>query len=88
MDHRIVAIAEIRDLEPEAGWARSEKTGRACIVCLCGLNSGFIPAQEATDIGRAHAHDGAFPRPVTFTVQHEGASEALTETIKRVLRGE
>lgn len=85
MEHRIVAVAEVRDLEPEAGWVRSEKTGRACIVCPCGLNTGFVSIQEAHDTGRAHAHNDAFPRPVTFTIQLEGADEVLAETIKRAL---
>ncbi|MCY0926900.1 hypothetical protein OTB20_11935 [Streptomyces sp. H27-H1] len=85
MEHHIVAVAEVRDLEPEDGWVRSEKTGRACIVCPCGLNTGFVTLQEAHDTGRAHAHDGPFARPVTFTVQLEGAGEVLAETIKRAL---
>lgn len=47
MPHQPHLIPELRDLPPEEGWARCEPTGRACVVCQCGLNTGFIDARDA-----------------------------------------
>jgi len=48
--------AEARTLTPDAdGWARYEKTGRACTVCPCGLSTGFVDASQAIDAYRLHA---------------------------------
>lgn len=54
MIHKPRTVAEIRDLPPENGWARVESTGRACTVCCCGLNTGFIDKPEARHIARQH----------------------------------
>lgn len=88
MDHHVIVVTEMRDLEPEDGWARSEKTGRACVVCPCGLDTGFVPLAEASTLGQAHVHGARFPRPVTFTLQLEGADRVLAETVKQALRKE
>lgn len=46
--------AEIRDLPAEDGWRRCEQTGRARATCPCGLDTGFIPKQEAWGIAASH----------------------------------
>lgn len=88
MDHRVAVITEIRDLEPEAGWTRAEKTGRACAACTCGLDTGLTGLEEAISIGRGHVYEGPIPRPFTFTIRLEDADEALAETIRAALHGE
>lgn len=47
MIHQPHLTAELRELPPEDGWACHEATGRACAVCPCGLNTGFIDKGEA-----------------------------------------
>lgn len=59
MIHRPILVAEIRELPPEDGWACYEGTGRACLVCACGTNTGFVAKADA---GRAaREHPGAEP---------------------------
>ncbi|MCY0943549.1 hypothetical protein [Streptomyces antarcticus] len=88
MDHRITVVTEIRDLESEAGWGRSEKTGRARTACTCGLDTGITGVQEAIDVGRGHVYEGPVPRPFTFTTRLEAADETLAETTRAALPGE
>lgn len=48
--HRPLKVAEVRPLSPTAdGWTRREPTGRAVVVCPCGLDTGFIDDRDATD---------------------------------------
>jgi len=49
--------AETRELPPIDGWVRVEHTGRARATCPCGLDTGFIPTQEAWDIAASHPVD-------------------------------
>ena len=62
MIHRPILIAEIRDLPPADGWACYEGTGRATVVCSCGLNTGWIPRSEASATARAHPRSTTAPR--------------------------
>lgn len=59
MSHNPLLIVELRALEPVDGWSRSEHTGRACAVCPCGLNTGFIDKAEAGDAYRKHQPKGS-----------------------------
>jgi hypothetical protein len=52
--HATQLIAEIRALPPEDGWSRFEQTGRACAVCPCGLNTGFVDTSHAIAAYRSH----------------------------------
>ncbi|MDX2667406.1 hypothetical protein [Streptomyces stelliscabiei] len=83
MIHRPVLIAEIRELPPEDGWTCHESTRRACVVCTCGLNTGFTDRAEATAVFKAH--------PVTPQHQAEpdnvppGLRATLTNAVSDVL---
>ncbi|RMB81288.1 hypothetical protein [Streptomyces shenzhenensis] len=55
MLHRLLIVAELQEKEPDDGWAQYQTTGRACVVCPCGFNTGFIPKAEAASQYRAHA---------------------------------
>lgn len=57
MLHSVQIINEIRELPPENGTAQYEATGRACAVCPCGLNTGFIKAREACQQFNSHAQE-------------------------------
>lgn len=54
MVHRPLVVAEIRELPPQDGWACYERTGRACLVCHCGLNTGFIDKAETARLAQQH----------------------------------
>ncbi|MBP5862797.1 hypothetical protein QBA57_21380 [Streptomyces scabiei] len=54
MIHRPTLVSEIRELPPENGWACFEATGRACAVCHCGLNTGFVDKAEALHAAKRH----------------------------------
>ncbi len=54
MLHRTHFITELRELPHEDGWLRAEGTGRACLVCSCGLNTGWIPRRKADQLRRQH----------------------------------
>ncbi|MFK4797799.1 hypothetical protein ACI3K5_03785 [Streptomyces sp. MPA0124] len=54
MPHQPHLIPELRDLPPEDGWPRAEATGRACTICQCGLNTGFVDSSEAIQSFNAH----------------------------------
>lgn len=58
MIHRPQLVAEIRELPPQDGWARYEATGRATVVCPCGLNTGWIAKGDAADNARMHTGRG------------------------------
>ncbi|WP_060879937.1 hypothetical protein [Streptomyces scabiei] len=62
MIHRPTLVAEIRELPPEDGWACYEDTGRATVVCSCGLNTGWIQRSEASAAARAHPRSPTSPR--------------------------
>lgn len=59
MAHTPQIAAEIRQLPPQDGWATYEATGRACVTCPCGLNTGWIPRLTASAQTRTHASRGA-----------------------------
>ncbi|HCA86363.1 MAG TPA: hypothetical protein DEQ61_13185 [Streptomyces sp.] len=53
--HRPSIVNEARELPPTAdGWAQCEPTGRACVTCTCGLNTGFIAHAQAVDTLNRH----------------------------------
>lgn len=80
--HAARLIPEIRTLTPDAdGWARHEKTGRACAVCPCGLNTGFVDSGQASDAYRAHTAPG---QKVQVTLA--GGSKTMTSLIRDMVR--
>lgn len=54
MRHDPHLVREIRELPPQDGWACYEGTGRACVVCCCGLCTGFIDKGEARREAEQH----------------------------------
>lgn len=54
MIHKPSLVTEVRELPPEGGWARYEHTGRACVVCPCGLNTGWVVQRHAGALYTAH----------------------------------
>lgn len=81
MLHQVHLINEVRALPPQDGWARHETTGRACAICPCGLNSGFINAREACRQFNDHAqeNEGA----TSLTVQPEPKASVDSTGITR-----
>ena len=78
MLHHSHLVAEIRELPPEDGWACYEGTGRACFVCACGTNTGFVAKADA---GRAaREHPGVEPEDA-----YAGLRAKLTSAIGNVL---
>lgn len=60
--HDLSIITEIRDLAPtDDGWAQYEPTGRACTVCTCGLNTGFVDKAEAGRVFDEHTPKARTP---------------------------
>ncbi|MER7963595.1 hypothetical protein [Streptomyces ardesiacus] len=55
-------VGEIRQLPPVEGWARYEPTGRACVTCPCGYNSGFIAREDAIQAYKEHGAGLALAR--------------------------
>lgn len=47
-------IPEVRESAPIGDWKAYEATGRACVVCPCGLNTGFINKDEALQAYKDH----------------------------------
>lgn len=55
MLHQALIVVEIQQADPDPnGWIQVQATGRACIVCPCGLNTGFIDKTEAAQQHRDH----------------------------------
>ncbi|MDG9705556.1 hypothetical protein [Streptomyces sp. DH37] len=80
--HRPTLVNEIRDLAPtEDGWAQHEPTGRACTVCTCGLDTGFVDKAEAS---RAYAEHAPAGQIVRITPDASGADEALARSLKQL----
>jgi hypothetical protein len=80
--HHPTLVQEIRDLAPtDDGWAQREPTGRACTVCPCGLDTGFIDKAEAS---RVYAEHAPASRLVRITPDATGADEALARSLKRL----
>ncbi|MGW3711419.1 hypothetical protein ACWDN6_14885 [Streptomyces albogriseolus] len=53
--HQALIVVEIQQADPDPdGWIQVQATGRACIVCPCGLNTGFIDKAEAAQQHRDH----------------------------------
>lgn len=77
--HSTRIVAEVRELEPEDGWARYEATGRACVVCPCGLNTGFVDKDTAATVYREHTPAG---QKISITVG--GGDKVMRDMIRRV----
>ncbi|MET8824775.1 hypothetical protein ABZX40_17895 [Streptomyces sp. NPDC004610] len=83
---------EIRELAPVDGWASYEATGRACVVCPCGLNTGFIDKTTAAEVYREHPRTGTDrtrwltekPEPIRITV--DGGGPVIRELIRRIVK--
>lgn len=59
MLHQLLLVAEIRQTSiDDNGWAQYEATGRVCIICPCGLNTGFTDKPAAAQQYREHAPAG------------------------------
>ncbi|QQM44995.1 hypothetical protein [Streptomyces liliifuscus] len=54
MRHLPLLVRELRELPPQDGWACYEGTGCACMVCCCGLTTGFIDKREARRQAEQH----------------------------------
>lgn len=76
MLHRLLIVAELQGKEPDGNWAQYEATGRACIVCPCGLNTGFIDKIEAAQQYREHA-DVNQPRAAVRVHPETGEASAV-----------
>lgn len=76
MLHRLLIVAEIRETRPAEGWAQYEPTGQACVVCPCGLNTGFIPNAEAARQFREHT-DANPPRGAVRIHPDTGEASAV-----------
>lgn len=49
-------VAQFRELPPTTdGWAQGEPTGRVCLVCPCGLITGWVPHDRVRQVFDAHA---------------------------------
>jgi hypothetical protein len=91
-------IAELRSLPPEDGWARSEATGRACLVCACGTSTGFIDKADALREAEQHpattqADDDRTNcvtqgQPIKVEVNLAGASTEFVDLVRRFVRRE
>jgi len=81
MLHQPLIVAEIREIDPADGWAQYEATGRACVVCPCGLNTGFTGKAEAAQQYRDHAQ-GAHP---VSAVRHHPETAEGAATMRDML---
>ena len=79
--HSPQIVVELRDLPPENGWACYERTGRACVVCPCGLDTGFIDKSAAIDAYRGHVPAG---QKISITLG--GGDEQMRDTIRRIVQ--
>lgn len=86
MLHQLLIVAEIRELDPEDGWARHEATGRACVVCPCGLNTGFIQKTDAAQQYREHARPTPTRPPVRHHPETAEASAVMHDMLGEITR--
>lgn len=87
MLHRLLIVAELQSEEPTSdGWAQYEATGRACVVCPCGLNTGFIDKTEAAQQYREHSQANQPPAAVRIHPETGEASEVLHDMLGEITR--
>lgn len=86
MLHRLLIVAELRQTQPDGQWAQYEATGRACIVCPCGLNTGFTDKNEAAQQYRDHAHTNQPPAAVRIHPETGEASSVLHDMLSEITR--
>lgn len=85
--HRPIITAEIREMEPTSdGWAQYEATGRVCVVCPCGLDSGFIPKEQAAVQYREHTNPVQPRPPVRIHPETGEASAVLHDMLGEITR--
>lgn len=86
MLHRLLIVAELQEKKPVDGWAQYETTGRACVVCPCGLNTGFIDKTEAAQQYREHAQANTPPAAVRIHPETGEASAVLHDMLGEITR--
>ena len=80
--HHATITAEVRELEPTSdGWAQHEATGRACVVCPCGLNTGFIANSAVVDAYREHVRPGQ-KISITLTGGHQDLRDMIRQIVQ------
>ncbi|GHH68506.1 hypothetical protein FHS35_009122 [Streptomyces umbrinus] len=92
MFHHATLVAEVREIEPEDGWARYERTGRACLACSCGTVTGFVDKAEA--LRAADDHPGsacasarlAAAEPLKVDVRLVGVGDSFKSFVRQMLR--
>lgn len=86
--HHPLIVAEIRELTPEGGWRQYEPTGHACVVCPCGLNTGFIGKTEAATRYREHVQANPPAGAVRVHPETGEASSVLAAMLGEITRSE
>lgn len=86
MLHQPLIVAEIRELAPADGWARYEATGRACVVCSCGLNTGFTDKKHAAQQYREHAQLSPTRPPVRHHPETAEAASVMGDMLGEITR--
>ncbi|MER7799013.1 hypothetical protein ABTX71_01645 [Streptomyces parvulus] len=85
--HSLFIVAEIHEAEPtQNGWAQYAATGRACVVCPCGLDTGFIETAKAAGRYREHAEANLPPAAVRIHPETGEASEVLHDMLGEITR--
>ena len=86
MLHQTLIVAEVRELAPADGWAQYEATGRACVVCPCGLNTGFTDKTDAAQQYREHAQLTPTRAPVRHHPETAEASAVMHDMLGEITR--
>ena len=86
MLHRLLIVAELRETAPDGQWAQYEATGQACVVCPCGLNTGFIAKDQAAQQYREHARANQPPAAVRIHPETGEASAVLHDMLGEITR--
>jgi hypothetical protein len=86
MLHRLLIVAELRQPQTDEQWAQYEPTGRACVVCPCGLNTGFIDKTEAAQQYRDHARANQPPSPVHIHPDTGEARDVLHDMLGEITK--
>jgi hypothetical protein len=84
--HRLLIVAELTSDQPDGEWAQYRATGRACIVCPCGLNTGFVTKDEAAQLYREHAHANVPAAAVRIHPETGEASDVLRDMLGAITR--
>ncbi|GHI91289.1 hypothetical protein [Streptomyces olivaceus] len=86
MLHHLLIVAELREIAPQTEWAEHEATGRACVVCPCGLNTGFTDRDEAAVQYREHAQANQPVSAVRIHPEIGPAAEVLQDMLGEITR--